>query len=83
MPLSGINGIERALTLEKVLFPIEMWAKGSRELDDAPDKQLFEKIWELLGEKDDEKLFLTSLLVSLLRSQQIAARWRAERRLTV
>ncbi|MBU7046191.1 MAG: hypothetical protein HXS54_07100 [Theionarchaea archaeon] len=81
MPLCGTDGIERALTLEKFLFPIEMWIKDSPESDDTSDQLLVEKIWELLGEKDDEKVFLASLLVSLLRSQQMAARCRAEKRM--
>lgn len=79
-PLRGTDGRERALTLEKYLFPIEAWIKDS-PADEAPDKLLFDEIHELLGEKDDTKVFLASLLVSLLRSQQIPARQRAEERL--
>lgn len=80
LPLRGIDGLERALALEKYLFPIEAWIRDF-PFDDAPDKPLFEKIHRLLGERDDIKLFLASLLVSLLRSQQVAARQRAEKRL--
>jgi len=80
MPLRGIDGLERAAILEKYLFSIEAWIKGSRVSDGAPDKALFEKIHEILGESDDTKLFLASLLVSLLRSQQLAAKQLAEKR---
>jgi len=80
MPLRGIDGLDRAATLEKYLFPIEAWIKGLRSSDGSPDKTLFERIHELLGESDNTKLFLASLLVSLLRSQQVAARQRAETR---
>lgn len=79
LPLRGSDGIERALTLEKYLFSIEAWITDSPGYD-APDKNLFEKIPKFLGEKDDTKVFCASLLVSLLRSQQTAARKRAERR---
>ncbi len=79
-PLRGTDGLERSLTLEKYLFPIEAWIKDSPAID-APDKLLSEEIHGLLGEKDDTKIFLASLLVSLLRSQQIPARERAEKRL--
>ena len=80
MPLRGTDGVERAATLEKYLFPIEAWIKGLTSPAGSPDTALFERIHDLLGESDDEKLFLASLLVSLLRPQQIAARKRAEKR---
>lgn len=80
LPLRGIDGLERAATLEKYLFSIEAWIKGSRVSDGAPDEALFEKIHKLLGESDDTKLFLASLLLSLLRSQQVAARQLVEKR---
>lgn len=79
-PLRGIDGLERAETIEKYLFAIEAWINGVETAQNAPDKGVFQSIHELLGEKDDTKLFLASLLVSLLRPQQLAARQRAERR---
>ena len=81
MPLRGTDGLELAATLEKYLFPIEAWVKGSNVSDGSLDEALFERIHGLLGERDDTKLFLASLLASLLRSQQVAARERAEKRL--
>lgn len=81
IPYRGTDGIERAETLEKYLFPIVVWTTGSRTSDNPPDEAFFERIQKLLGEHDDVKVFLASLLVSLLRSQQIAARKRAENRL--
>ena len=80
MPLRGIDGLERAETVEKYLFAIETWINGVKASQTAPDKTVFENIHELLRKKDDTKLFLASLLVSLLRPQQLAARQRAERR---
>ncbi len=80
MPLRGTDGLERAATLEKYLFPIEAWINGLSSSAGSPDTALFERIHELLGETDDEKLFLASLLVSLLQPQQTAARQRAEKR---
>jgi len=80
MPLREIDGLERAETVEKYLFAIEAWINGVETAQNAPDKAVFQSIHELLGQKDDTKLFLASLLVSLLRPQQLAARQRAERR---
>ena len=82
MPLRRTDGLERAATLEKYLFPIEAWIEGSSVSDGSPDKALFKRIHTLLGQRDDAKLFLASLLVSLLRSQQVAARQRVEKRLS-
>jgi hypothetical protein len=79
-PLRGIDGLERAETLEKYLFAIEAWIKGVETAQNAPDKGVFQSIRKLLGEKDDTKIFLASLLVSLLRPQQLAAKRRADRR---
>jgi len=83
MPLSGIDGLERAETVEKYLFAIEAWINDVETSQNAPDKALFQSIHELLGENDDTKMFLASLLVSLLRPQQLAARKRAERRASI
>ncbi len=80
MPRRGIDGLERAETLEKYLFPIEAWTEGLDASDSAPDLPLYRRIHDFLGEQDDAKLFLASLLVSLLRAQQLAARKRAENR---
>jgi len=80
IPFRGIDGLERAATLEKYLFPIQAWIKGLSISNDAPDEAIFYKIRELLGESDDTKLFLASLLLSLLRSQETAARQLAGKR---
>nr|MDO8135732.1 hypothetical protein [Candidatus Njordarchaeum guaymaensis] len=80
MPPKGVDGLERAETVEKYLFAIEAWINGIDASQNAPDKAVFQNIHELLGEKDHTKLFLASLLVSLLRPQQLAARQRAKRR---
>ena len=49
--------------------------------DEDVKDELGNKIIGALGEADDTKVFLASLLVSLLRSQQIAARKLAESRM--
>ncbi len=76
----GTDGLDRATTLEKYLFPIEQWIKKSTNQEQALDKVLFRKIQRLLGKPDKEKLFLAALLVSLLKSQQISARERVKER---
>lgn len=81
MPHGCTGGLERAETLERYLSPIEAWTKDMWVYDNPPDDVLSREILALLGERDHTKLFLASLLVSLLRSQQIAARRRAEIRL--
>ncbi len=80
MPRRGTDGLTRAATLERYLYPIEAWIKGSTIADDAPDPKLFARIHDALGEQDHTKAFLAALLVSLLRSQQIPARLRGEQR---
>jgi len=76
MPRRGTDGFERAKLLESYLSPIEGWIKGVGEK--AEGNSVAEGIMNNLGEQDDTKVFLTSLLVSLLRAQQIAARIRAK-----
>ena len=78
MPMKGTNGFDRADTLETHLAPIELWVKNRDQ--ETTDEGLSGKIISSLGKRDDTKVFLVSLLLSLLRSQQAAARQRAERR---
>ncbi len=80
MPMRGTDGLERAATLEKYLTPIERWIKRRTEQDKSRGGELFQKIQTLLGESDNQKKFLASLLVSLLRSQQLFAKQLAEKR---
>jgi len=70
------DGLARADTLESYLAPIELWTKGKTKTDD----EFAAKIQALLGAPDSTKLFLASLLVSLLRPQQLAAAELAKRR---
>jgi hypothetical protein len=76
----GSDGIARAETLEEYILPIEAWVKGSKAPPDPPDAAIYERIHDYLGEPDDTKLFLASLLSSLLRSQQMPAKERALKR---
>lgn len=80
MPRRGTGGFERATIMEKYLSPIESWIHGQGKEREGKEDKLFDKIHASLGELDNVKLFLASLLVSLLRSQQLAARKRAESR---
>lgn len=75
MARRGTDGQKRANTLKKYLSPIESWVDGK-----TAKTKLSKKINRFLGRHDDTKIFLASLLVSLLRPQQIAARMLAERR---
>jgi hypothetical protein len=69
MPLDGTTGLERSEIIEKHISPIENWVSEKPK----PSDKLGTKIHNLLGEKDNLKVFLASLLASLLRSQQIKA----------
>lgn len=77
----GTNGFERAETLKKYLSPIESWINGQGKKKEDRENELFNRIHAYLGEQNDSKLFLASLLVSLLRSQQLAAKKLAENRM--
>lgn len=80
MPMRGTDGFERATTLEEFLLPIETWIDPRIKAEKSKGEKLFDKIEALLGKPDNEKIFLASLLVSLLRAQQLAAQKRAESR---
>jgi len=80
MPRRGTDGFARAETVEKYTAPAEAWVAGRRVPNEAEDAALFGRIAGLLGRRDDAKVFLVSLLVSLLRAQQLAAVKRAEGR---
>jgi hypothetical protein len=80
MPMRGTDGLERAATLEKFLAPIAMWIERGSQPTTGEDDELVKRIRDLLGEPDTVKRFLASLLVSLLRAQQLAAKKRAEKR---
>jgi hypothetical protein len=80
IPYEGTEGRERAETLEKLLTPIEEWIKGPITSQKPTDDGISKSILKSLGKRNNSKLFLAALLVSLLRSQQIAARNRAEKR---
>jgi hypothetical protein len=73
IPMEGIDGLKRAAILEKYLFAIETWTKENRENDIKGKDMVFKEIHNLLGKPDNTKIFLATLLVSLLRPQQIAA----------
>ena len=76
MPMRGTDGFDRAATLEEYLLPIEKWIEGST----CGEGALAEDIQARLGARDGAKVFLASLLVSLLRSQQLVSRQLAESR---
>ncbi len=80
MPRKGTDGFERAAAVEKYLLPIESWIDVHGRAREYEEDKLLDRIHTLLGKPDEAKLFLASLLVSLLRSQQLAAAKLAENR---
>lgn len=80
MPTRGTDGLERAQALEELLTPIETWIAAPAKAQRHGKDELFDRIQASLGELDAGKRFLASLLVSLLRAQQLAAKELAERR---
>jgi hypothetical protein len=78
IPLRGTDGFTRADMVEEYLLPIQFWIDEKKKPDNYENSEIFDKIHKLLGEPDNIKIFLASLLVSLLRSQQIRARRIAE-----
>jgi hypothetical protein len=77
MPRRGTDGLEWAALLDGYLGPLEAWVAGAGA---APEGDPGREIYDLLGERDDVKIFLASLLASLLRAQQLYARELAEQR---
>ena len=80
MPRRGTDGLERAALLDKYLLAIESWIKDKKKIDEYYTDNLYKEIHSLLGEPDDTKIFLASLLTSLLRPQQMAAKQLAKKR---
>jgi hypothetical protein len=80
IPRRGTDGSERADELERFLEPIEDWVQGRNQGKGARAPELYKRIQSSLGKRDDTKVFMASLLVSLLRAQGLAARALAEGR---
>lgn len=80
MPRRGTDGLERAALINTYLLAIESWIKDNKERNDPDKDKISKEIYNLLGEPDNVKIFLASLLISLLRPQQIAAKQLAENR---
>lgn len=74
IPLRGTDGFARASTVDNYLLPIQSWIEGKGKSHEGEASE----IHDLLGERDDTKIFLISLLDSLLRAQQSRARKIAE-----
>ncbi len=81
IPRKGTDGLERAALLDRYLLAIESWIKDNKKINEQDEDKLFEKIHNFLGEPDDTKIFLASLLVSLLQPQQMAAKQLGEKRI--
>ncbi len=79
MPLKGRDGFERAELLEKYLYALETWIRTGLQPASQAGDDFVHSIHILLAERDDTKVFLASLFVSLLRSQQLYARELAQR----
>jgi len=82
MPVRGTDGLERAALLDEYLLPIKAWKEGENTNKAEKKSGISAKIKKLLGERDEQKIFLVAFLYSILRSQQLSARQRAEKRLT-
>ncbi|MFX0138290.1 MAG: hypothetical protein ACFFDN_31910, partial [Candidatus Hodarchaeota archaeon] len=80
IPRRGTDGLERAVLLDTYLLAIESWINDNKQINDQNKEKTFKTIHNLLGEPDDTKIFLASLLTSLLRPQQMAAKQLAEKR---
>ena len=78
MPERGIDGLARADLLASYLDPIEDWI--GKETEATPGTEADPQIVASLGDPDDVKIFLASLLTSLLRADELSARRRAEKR---
>ena len=81
MPRRGKDGLERADLLDKYLLVIESWIKDKKETGEYYRDDLHKKIYSLLREPDETKIFLASLLVLLLRPQQMAAKQLVKKRI--
>ena len=73
MPVEGTDRIERAETVEAYLRSMEAWLDRREPCNDGE-----RDVARRLGKPDATKVFLASLLASLLRAQALAARKRAE-----
>lgn len=76
MPERGTDGLDRADLLASYIDPIDAWIRKGQQAESGPGCTIV----PLLGKPDDTKRFLASLLVSLLRSQELTARTIAESR---
>lgn len=74
MPECGTDGFRRADTLAQHLDPISEW------IENGSSRASNHEMRSLLGERNSVKVFLASLLVSILRAQELAARNRAQSR---
>lgn len=77
MPRYAAGGSDLADVVERYVGPIEQWLAGAPASAGSLTDPLATAIASRLGEPDPAKAFLASLLCSLLRSQQHAARDRA------
>jgi len=75
MPMRGTDGFDRAALVASYLDPIDDWIQNGQEA--SVEGEIGSKIVSSLGTPDGTKVFLASLLASLLRSQELAARKRA------
>jgi len=81
MPRKGTDGLKRAALLDKYLQAIKSWIRYHKKIEEGDDYKLYQKIHNFLGEPDNKKKFLASLLISLLLPQQMAAKQLAESRI--
>jgi len=75
MPQHETSAADRAAELESYLAPIAAWLEGRSEPKPGEVGVIFDETQASLGERDATKTFIASLLLSLMRSQQLRA-WR-------
>jgi hypothetical protein len=71
MPVEGMGRATRYALMDAVLAPLESWVAGEQLSGTGESDPTWERIHRLLGKPDGTKVFLVSLLASLLRSQQL------------
>jgi hypothetical protein len=74
IPIRGTDGFDRARLLEQFLRPLRHWLDGEEAVVEGEElSPTGRRVVGMLGNATPIKRFLTSLLVSLLRCQELAA----------
>ncbi len=74
------GGLRRADHIDSYLSAIDAWISGKEKAQEGTAGEHFSEIHAALGKRDAAKVFLASLLASLLRAQVLTARSRLKAR---